>query len=351
MSANSKQLFSFTNSSFHSEEEVDEIERFENYLNFFSCNIGDVNQNYAEPMDENAIFNTPIIKLRNENYFAPIPNILSYGLPQIFDKFLVKEEGKTKSKYILTKSRFTENKVYNSFSRLFPKKTIFKNLRFEYQGKSYEVDILIIYDNKVFIIEAKSGGFTDPAKRGAPERLRRDLKNLIEAAYEQGNRTKYFITSSSVAIFKDKRGKERLEIRFAPGLIDFFIINVTLENLMSFNVGLQKLRSFDLFQENEYPWSVSLSELECIVEFISNPSVFIHYLEKRLLAQDSDVFFSFDELSLLVWYLENGSFQTPLTEEGKELDLVQLDASWIASIDEYYLLGKTPPKWNIGADY
>ena len=319
-----------------------------------SCKFGETNKDFNSPLDENAIITKPIINnIDGNKYFSPIPQDLVYNLPLIFESFLEEErqrQTKIWQNYQNIKSKYTEDKIYEYFSRLFPKQSIFKNLRYYYQEQKFEVDVLILYDNKIFIIESKAGAFTEPAKRGAIERLKTDLKKLIEDAYQQGRRVRDYIKSAKTAVFKDKNGKKVLDIKFKPNKIDFFLINVTLEPLMSLATGLKRLQSLGLFEKNEYPWSVNLFELDLITRHIPSPTIFIHYLEKRLLAQDENIFHAFDELTFFAWYLEKGNFYVPMTDEGKTPNLVSLDGSWVAMFDDHYLYGKDTPQLKIEPD-
>ena len=62
------------------------------------------------------------------------------------------------------------------------------------------------------------------------------------------------------------------------------MINITFEPLLSLATGLKKLRSLGLFDENEYPWSINIFDLEILTNHLESPGVFIHYIENRLKA-------------------------------------------------------------------
>ena len=344
-----QEIFVFAVDEFCKDEEIKEVERFKNYLKALSCKFGEVNKDFNSPLDENAIIMKPIINIDKNRYFSPIPQDLICSLPLIFESFL--EEDKRRQtriwqKFQNQKSQYTEYKIYEYFSRLFPKQSIFRNLRYNYKGEEFEVDVLISYDDKIFVIEAKAGVFSEPAKRGAIKRLRTDLKKLVVEAYQQGRRARDYIKFSKPAVFKDRSGKEVFRVEDEQ-YKTFFIINVTLEPLMSFTTSLKWLQSLDLFEKNEYPWSVYLFDLDLITSHIPSPTIFIHYLEKRLSAQEENVFLAFDELTLFGWYMENGNFYIPIMDEGEKPDLVSLDGSWVTVFDDHYLFGKDPPELKI----
>jgi len=354
MFTSTKEMFVFKPDKLCKEERIKETGKFKKYLEALNCKFGEGNKNFNSPLDENTIIKKPIINISGDKYFCPIPQDLIFNLPLILENFLEDENQKQTriwQKYQKQKSQYAENSTYEYFSRLFPKHNIFKNLKYTHQDQECEVDILIPYANKIFIIELKAGSFTEPAKRGAIKRLKTDLKKLIEDAYQQGRRVMEYIKSTKTAVFKDKSGKKVLEIKFQSNKIDFFLINVTLEPLMSLATGLKRLQSLGLFTENEYPWSVNLFELDLITRHVPFPIIFIHYLEKCLLAQDENIFHSLDELSFFAWYLEKGNFYIPLAADGKIPNLVSLSGSWAAIFDDHYLYGKDAPKLKIEPDF
>lgn len=345
-----KRLFLFKPEDFCRDEDIDNVERFKNYLRAFSCKFEKENVKFDAPLDRNIIFTRPIIDNEDGNYFCPIP-LLLYDWHSIFPTFLddnIRNHTSIAERYKELKTSYVENKIEECFLRIFPRQTVFKNLKYKYQGKELEVDGLIAYDNKIFLIEGKSGALTESARRGAPERLRSDLRDLVAKAYEQGKRTIDYVKSTSNAEFRDKKGKVMFRIDSSSEELEFFVINVTLVTLRGWATSLKDLDVLGLFSNNEYPWSVSTFDLDIIARHIRSPSFMIHYLEQRLKAQNENIFKAFSELEYLGWYLRYGNFYRPQIN-GKKPDFVMMDAS-IGEFDDCYLYGKDPPKLNIDPD-
>ena len=114
-----------------------------------------------------------------------------------------------------------------------------------------------------------------------------------------------------------------LKIEYKENDTNFILINVTLEPLHSFSSNLKRLENLGIFSKYDYPWSVSLFELEIITKFLNSPAIFIHYIERRLKAQEQNNFSTYDELSFLGLYLEKGNFDFS-TKNGKKLDMISL---------------------------
>jgi len=344
-----QEIFLFKIDDFCKEENIKKTESFRNYVNVLSCKFGE-NEEYESILDDNIICTHPIINIDDKYHFSPAFSDLIGQLPLILETLLEPEklnQSELWERYQKkAKSKFTEDKTCEFLSRVLPNNIFHRNLSYNYKGKEREVDVLFKYDNKIFIIEIKSGNFSKAAQRGAVKRLQSDLKKLIERAYTQGMEVENYIRSTKRAIFKNKKDEETI-IDFDETMDSFILINITLEPLMSLSTGLKRLRSLGLFQEDEYPWSVNLFELDIITNHIESPGIFIHYLESRLKALDKDIFYGIDELAFLSYYLSRGNLYTPLTGDGNEVDLVFLENSLVLDFDRYYLLDGDKPTLEI----
>jgi hypothetical protein len=326
-----------------------DITKFQKYLKAFSCSFGDGDPTYNSPLDANLFLKKPILKI-NDQYFTPIPQDLFQKLPSIFEELLETEKrGRTTiwQKYQKSKAKFTETKVTEYLGRIFKKDRIYENLFYTIEkGKTAEVDHIIPYCGNVLIIESKSGNFSITAKKEGLARITYVLSGLISDAHNQGIRTKEFIKNKIPAIFENSNGKKELELTYEKNKTHFILINVTLEPLLSFSSSLKNIESIGIFSQTEYPWSVNLFELDIITKHIDSPAVFIHYIERRLRAQDENVFSTFDELSFLGFYLDWGNFCIYL-EDGTVPTKIHLDTEFLEGFDQYYLHGKDPPELKI----
>lgn len=324
------------------------LEKFSKFVDIISCTFGDQNKVYDDPLDQNIIFSKPVIKLENESYFCPAPDLILSNLQHVFDMMLEDEkQNKTEiwHRYEKIKKEFVENSTVDFFSKIFPTDQIWKNLEFNFNGKSGEVDVLMAYDTKLFIIEVKSGHLTESAKRGAEMSLKSNLKSLTEKAFDQGKRVRDFIKEVERPIFFDNNNRTSLEIKVDKEKIQFFIINVTLESLSGFSTNLTKLKSLGLFKNDEFPWSVSVFHLQVISDVIKSPSVLIHYLERRLAIQKDESFFTLDELTLLGLYLSIGTLHE--LNKNSEHKVTLAVPEWSNSIEDYYINGKELPRHHV----
>jgi len=345
---NSKNLIEIDLMSFCELNDIENIEKFRKYLDRLSCCFGEGYQTFSSPIDDNLIHKKPIIRYESK-YYCIDPDILLNNLPEIFEGFLEferKNQSPLWERYKEKKSQFTENKVKEFLLRVFSENDIYNKLYYPYLGKRNETDHIVTYCRNFLIIEDKSGRYSVPSKRGGIESIKTDLKKLIAESYAQGLKCRDYIRSTKMATFEKENGAMVLTIKFEPLKTHFLIVNVTLEHLYSFSGSLKILDSLNIFQNDEYPWSVSLFELDLITRSIRSPAIFIHYIESRINSQKERYsFFALDEISYLSYYLQNGNFIV-YPKKGKMPDLT-LSPDYIKPFDLHYTHGDAAPDLQI----
>ena len=341
---NSKLLIEIDPIPFCHRNKITDIDKFQKYLEHFSCSFGEGNQDYNLPIDDNVFLKKPLIKYQSK-YYSPDPSLLNNNLPEILDGFLDKEKEslpKIWNRYLKRRKQYTEKKVSSCFSRIFPENGVFNNLFYKYKDPSLdETDHIIPFYDNILIIEDKSGKYTTPARRGGKKRIRHHITELIEDSYVQGLRCRDYIKSTKNVSFKNEKQKNVLTLHYDPKKTNFLLLNVTLEHLYNFS-SIMILKSLNMFKDEEYLWSISLFDLDLITQYFSTPITFIHYIESRLRAPS---FFAFDEISFLGYYLKQGNF-TIYPIDGK-IPFIPLTPEYLVQFDQYYLNGKEKPKLEI----
>ncbi|MBV1766698.1 MAG: hypothetical protein KUA29_00040, partial [Methanobacterium sp.] len=266
--------------------------RMETILKLLSSNFGD-NSSFLSfikapgwPTNDSIINKKPIIE-HEGLYYCFNPNILFRNMREILESW-IREKDKTyfEINYQKSRSLFLENKALDYFRSIFPDAEVYNKLFYHVvengENKRPETDGIIIYDNNIFILEAKSGSFSLSARRGGLKAIERDVAKLIDDAYCQALRTKKYIDENNEPRFEYENGSDALIIKNKRMFKNIFLINITLENLDYFSTRLGSLNAFNLIQGKEWPWSVFINDLRIISELIEFPSEFILYLKNRV---------------------------------------------------------------------
>jgi hypothetical protein len=196
--------------------------------------------------------------------------------------------------------------------------------------KRAELDALFVLDRAVILVEAKSGTFSPPAKRGRKDRLQRDLEKLLSEAHRQGERARRYIDENDAPEFVAPSGER---IRLDKRRMDFVLpIAVTLESLSEFTATIHDAARRGLFREGPLPWAVSLFDLRVIVELLEFPVELVHYILRRRSVHEDARLEAQDELDWFGSYLKSG---LRLGEHAEDVSKVML-TSRTDSIEQYY---------------
>lgn len=310
---------------------ISEIE-IENILDKLSYHIGDLSDKNKDYIFlDNPVHLKPFIKTDEGKYFSIIPHIFSHSALNIIESFIV-QNPEIKKQYFTIKGKYLEEKVEILFRKSFPKAQIYKGSLWKNKtdSKVFENDLIVLIEEFAIIIECKSGTIPPSAKRGAPERLFKTMKELVIEPSKQAIRFQNFLKENpKLHEFKTKSGTIN---NIDSSLIRFYVpLGVTLSNLGSIGCNLKKLISSKTvsYKLSELAPSISYTDLEVIFEILTTQAEKIHYLSRRR-EFEAHVNFQGDEMDLFSFYLDNGfnidetefdeSLFLDLTLKSKELD-------------------------------
>ena len=177
-------------------------------LTLLSSHFGD-NSTFVEfeefpawPTNDSIIYEAPLIE-DNGRFYCFSSVLLFRNIGNILEKWIQsKDENYFQNIYQKKRAEYLENKALEYLGNILPGAQIFGNLFYSIEEKGekkrYETDGLILYDENIFIIEAKAGKFSRSARRGGPKSIKSDLRKLINDAYEQALRTKEYIQKTII---------------------------------------------------------------------------------------------------------------------------------------------------------
>ena len=312
-------------------------------LKLLSSSFGDnylfaaLKQYPAWPINDSVVYSRPLIE-NNEKFYCFSPQVLFRNTVNILEAWIQdKDDSYYQSTYQKKGAEYLENKTFEYLKNILPGAEVFRNLFYSITEngvkKRPETDGLILYDENLFIIEAKAGKFSKSAKRGGLKRMKEDVSKLIDAAYKQALRTKKYINDTPEPVFKYGDGSIALVLKDKGKYKNIYLLNVTLQNLAQLSTRLNSLKYFNLIQGKEWPWSVFVNDLRIISELIEFPSEFLHFLQRRIKVNDYPQFYTTDELDFLMVYFREGLY----FEDGilKALDRY-IPSAYTEDLDKYY---------------
>lgn len=313
------------------------------FIEIFSFGLGD-NKDFLKDINmenfielHNKIKSKPIIKIGADFYNISISRLLDD-----FDKNILKDvykKNEYKKETIKSKvSKNCENYTAKLFGKILPNSNIFCNNYYK-EGKNFiENDILIENENILLIVEVKAGNFTNEIAIKDIESHKKSLYELVERADLQSER--FFKTLSkkkSVEIYDDN--KKRTKIKKVININDYSKVYKIIITLEGFNEIAARAEKVNILKMNKNTIVCSIDDLEVYADFFnSNPIEFMHYLNYRFKATESELINLNDELDHLGLYLEYNDYSL----KAKEICLKYKDVNSVIweeprkEIDDYY---------------
>lgn len=272
----------------------------------------EVSNSKAWPTNGSIINTRPLIKDCGK-YYCFLPQMVFRQMGDILEQMILeKNRWYYKNTYLKKQSKYLERKTLEYLSKLMPGAKVFPNLYYQIseggEAKRPETDGLILFDQSIFIIEAKAGRLSVSSRRGGLMRLKNELNKILEKGFKQAVRTKRYIEETAVPIFENENGSEAVRIKDKDQYKNIYLINTTLQNLGPLAANMPTIKNLGYVQGTEWPWSVFINDLKVISEILDYPTLFLLYLQRRIRANDYPQFHAHDELDFLMVYLNEGLF-------------------------------------------
>ena len=123
----------------------------------------------------NPVWEKPLVELADGEYFCALPvGFFSFVIPcmeAVLSPFATAVSDR--------RAEYLESKVAEIVERRFPRSTTKRNFKWVADGANYETALIAFIDSFALVIECKSGRVTPSALRGAPDRLRKHIRELL----------------------------------------------------------------------------------------------------------------------------------------------------------------------------
>ena len=156
-------------------------------MKLFSVDDAERNNLFNELHDFNVIHAKPIIQVSSEEYLSLDSTSLYQAIYESPFYWMMRDTGYTNIA-VENRGRFAEEFVFNKLSEVFGINNVYKNIDI-YSSPSNrlgEIDILVQYSDRIFIVQTKSKGLSLAAQKCNDNTLRADFKKAVQDAYEQG---------------------------------------------------------------------------------------------------------------------------------------------------------------------
>ncbi|WKA29784.1 hypothetical protein [Bradyrhizobium roseum] len=276
----------------------------------------------------NPVWRSPVLKVGSA-YFCPAPQSLFSHIHEVM-RSLADKIGLSKS-LESRRAAYLEDKVKRLLSEALPTAQFRHGIKWRSDEVEYETDHVAAIDKTVVIIEDKSAALTAPGLRGAPDRVRRHVTDLIVAPSEQSSRLENII-------WEAKAGDRNAAATLTPFGLDFagtervVRISVTLDDFSILASAEGELKEAGWIPRSLMLAStLNVADFQAAIDILGRPAYFLHYFAERGRLQRALRIFA-DEMDFLGFYLDTGFNVGDLEKENVSLALTGMSAA----VDHYY---------------
>lgn len=171
--------------------------------------------------------------------------------------------------------------------------------------KLVEGDGLLVLDNIAVVIEAKAVALRPGSRTGKPGPLQLDLRRMVSAASEQGNRLRDRILADHGLRLRDGTWVDLADVR------EVHVLAVTLDDLSGIATITHEMVNAGLLTEDNLPWVVCLHDLRVVTELVDRPAELLLYLRRRTERDLTQHFRAVDELDYFLYFLAGQLYVDP----------------------------------------
>lgn len=277
---------------------------------------------------DNPIWIKPIIKI-DSTYFCPVPQLFFSFIFPVMDEII----GKIfKDSLKNRRAKFLEKKIEEIVKRRFPSSLTISGLKWNYEGKRYETDLITFIDSHAIIIEAKSHKITNKALRGTPERMIKHIQQIIVEPANQSWRLQQKLIKLKNNINTTDELLKKLPVDI-NSIYKFIRISVSLEDFATLQSNLGTIDKTSWLPDDFHPCpTMNLANFETLFDFLEHPVQIVHYLTRR---QEIETEFKIrgDEIDYMGFYKDTlFNLGYPIGESPSMMSIVGMSKD----IDHYY---------------
>jgi preprotein translocase subunit SecA len=252
----------------------------------------------------------------------------------------------------------SEELPFKYLSRLLPGAQVIRPVYYRWKPSEkplqwHEADGLVIYDDHLIVVEVKAGAFTYTSPATDLSAHISSLENLARGPALQGNRFVDYLESASEIVIADSSHKEIGKLQ-RSNFRKVSICAVTLDPFAELAARSQHLKKIGVDLGKRPVWLLSVDDLRVYADLISDPLTFLHFVEQRITAAQSEHVDLVSEMDHLGLYLKENNYAMYAAELVRpDTARLQFDG-YRTPIDEYYssvIRGESasPPRQNVPA--
>lgn len=288
------------------------------------------------------VFKRPFISVNGRYYCFDLHGLFD-NIYRVMQRLILRLKPDYQETWNTVQQELSEELPLKCLQKILPGATVYRSVYYRWlpdpkaSEKNWcEADGLLIYDDHLFIVEARAGAFTYTSPANDFPAFVASLKNLVLKPATQGKRFLDYLCSAETIPLFDKDHNEVGELRKAD-FRQITICPVTLDPFTEMAAQVQHLRKIGVDVGSHPVWAVSLDDLRVYADVFEDPLLFLHYVDQRMRAFRSNIVQADDELDHLGLYLEHNNYSL-YAEEMRGTSGAQINfTGYRSEIDKFFL--------------
>ena len=272
--------------------------------------------------DFNVLTATPLLRMPS----GELLSLQSYSLAEaIYDApfYWMAQDKRYLSTLTRNRGDFTENFVAERLGLVFGTEHVHLNVDiFETKAeKVSDIDVLVVWGNRVVVVQAKSKRLTLEARKGNDQVIRDDFKKAVQAAYDQGTAcAKCLLDKRFRVVAPDGR-----EIALPQDIKEIYLFCVVSDHYPALSFQARQFLQTESIDRVQAPLVMDVFTVDAMTEMLQSPLQFLSYVNRR--TNYAEQLMASQELTILGYHLTKNLWVEP------DIDGMHLSDDFSAGLD------------------
>ncbi|SHK73740.1 hypothetical protein SAMN05443634_10398 [Chishuiella changwenlii] len=249
---------------------------------------------------ENILIKKPLIKNKDSYLLTSVP-LLTWCASELFEDFF-KKNSKLFGKFTKQKHNFLQITSEKYFQTILPEAKHYSNMFYGSTESRMETDCIIIFNEYLFIVEAKANKLSSKAKSGHNLKVKDQLEDILINSHNQALRVLNYLKEEKEVEFSNKLN-QKLNVKISD-YKEVYLVSLTLEQFGNIVPIIKNNDNDNFFDKSNFPLVISLYDLAIINDLFETPSLFFKYLDFRNSYLKYSNTYIFEELDLIGYFIK-----------------------------------------------
>jgi hypothetical protein len=294
----------------------------EGVLDAFTCPAGDVNAGFTSLHAYNTVSGTPLLRAAVGEYMLLQQYSLFEALYESPFFWMVADTG-YRPVALTNRGRFTEAFVFERLEKVFGPAHSYRNVDV-WKGKGEklgEIDVLVLFGDRVIVLQAKSKRLTLEARKGNDLQIKDDFEKAIQQSFDQAHVCAMALVGPNPNL-TDSRGNA---ISLQQPIKMVYPVCIVADHYPALSFQARQFLEIQTVDRISPPLVTDVFALDAMTEMLESPLRLLSYLQLR--ARFGDKLISSHELTLLSFHLKRNLWLN------SEYDFVALEDDIAADLD------------------